>query len=168
MLLQTRTVSNFVCRYSMFDPAYPSTKSYKKEAIDLLTKHNLMSRVTFRGSITSAEVLDVYQRSDLHVHFTIVNPSWSLLEAMSCGCIVLASDSEILREFTNSNDVCCHVCHVANHDDHTSTAKQILNILNSDFVQVQTMKANARKFVVESFNTHRSETSWKTLITGLL
>lgn len=152
-------LSTTMRRYSMYDPAYPKVKSYKQEAIDLLTKHGLLSRVVFRGSVSVTEVLDVYQRSDLHVHFTIVNPSWSLLEAMSCGCVVLASDSAILSEFTNSNH-----CHVANHDDHVNTAKQIMNIIDAP----NAIGANARQFVIDNYNACAAEAKWKTLVTSLL
>lgn len=151
-------VANFFTRY---DPAYPNVKSYKQEAIDLLNKHGLLSRVIFRGSVSSAEVLDVYRRSDLHVHFTIVNPSWSLLEAMSCGCVVLASDSEILREFTSV----AATCYTANHDDYVNTAKKVVSILNTPDAPI---RANARQFVVDNFNASNAETKWKTLITALL
>jgi glycosyltransferase involved in cell wall biosynthesis len=95
----------------------------------------------FRGSITQDEVLDVYQRSDLHVHFTIVNPSWSLLEAMSCGCVVVASDSPILQEFTSDTSR----CYVSDHDNYEATANLILKILQTDQTAV---RRNARQFVI--------------------
>jgi glycosyltransferase involved in cell wall biosynthesis len=57
------------------------------------------SRFIFTGSIPPAEVAHLLALSDLHVYFT--EPfvlSWSLLNALACGCVVLASDTAPVRE----------------------------------------------------------------------
>jgi glycosyltransferase involved in cell wall biosynthesis len=57
------------------------------------------TRVHFVGSLPYGKYLKLLQASDVHVYLT--RPfvlSWSMLEAMSCGCVVVASDTEPVRE----------------------------------------------------------------------
>jgi glycosyltransferase involved in cell wall biosynthesis len=65
-----------------------------------------LSRVHFTGSLPYGEYLKVIQASSVHVYLT--RPfvlSWSMLEAMSTGCLVLGSDTppvtEIIRDGEN-------------------------------------------------------------------
>jgi glycosyltransferase involved in cell wall biosynthesis len=58
------------------------------------------ARLHFPGRVDYATYLRVLQRSDLHLYLSypfIV--SWSLREALACGCAVLASDTAPVREF---------------------------------------------------------------------
>ena len=58
-----------------------------------------LNRIRFLGHVPSDTVRDVYQISDLHVYLTapfIV--SWSPLEAMSSGCLMLGSDTQPVQE----------------------------------------------------------------------
>ena len=57
------------------------------------------SRFIFTGSLPPAAVAEALAHSDLHVYFT--EPfvlSWSLLNALSAGCLALASDTPPVRE----------------------------------------------------------------------
>src|SRR5262249_3401335 len=57
-------------------------------------------RIWFLGSVPPAVVADLRAVSDLHVYPSRPYPvSRSLLEAMASGCVVLAWDSEPVREF---------------------------------------------------------------------
>ncbi|MBD2359060.1 glycosyltransferase [Tolypothrix sp. FACHB-123] len=65
-----------------------------------------LSRVHFTGSLPYAQYLKVIQASSVHVYLT--RPfvlSWSMIEAMSTGCLVLGSDTapvtEIIRDGEN-------------------------------------------------------------------
>ncbi len=58
-----------------------------------------MSRVHFTGGLPYADYLKVIQASSVHVYLT--RPfvlSWSMIEAMSTGCLVLGSDTPPVRE----------------------------------------------------------------------
>jgi glycosyltransferase involved in cell wall biosynthesis len=58
-----------------------------------------LSRFVFLGHIEPAELADVLGRSDLHFYLSVPFVlSWSLLNAMSCACVVLGSDVAPVRE----------------------------------------------------------------------
>jgi glycosyltransferase involved in cell wall biosynthesis len=58
-----------------------------------------MSRVHFVGRVPHATLTQLMQVSALHIYLTYPFVlSWSLLEAMSIGCLVLASDTAPVRE----------------------------------------------------------------------
>jgi glycosyltransferase involved in cell wall biosynthesis len=73
---------------------YDSYKEWAKKEVDLD-----WSRVHFTGLLPRNRYLQVLQASSLHVYLTYPFVlSWSMLEAMSCGCLLLASDTPPVRE----------------------------------------------------------------------
>jgi glycosyltransferase involved in cell wall biosynthesis len=65
-----------------------------------LARENLdPSRLLFLGHVEPAQLAEVLARSDLHVYPSVpFVPSWSLLNALSCECVVLAADTPPVRE----------------------------------------------------------------------
>jgi glycosyltransferase involved in cell wall biosynthesis len=58
-----------------------------------------LSRFIFTGQVDPERLADLLSLSDLHVYLTApFVPSWSLLNALACGCVVLGSDVEPVRE----------------------------------------------------------------------
>jgi glycosyltransferase involved in cell wall biosynthesis len=58
-----------------------------------------LSRFIFLGQVEPAQLAVLLARSDLHIYLTVPFVlSWSLLDALSCGCVVLASDVLPVRE----------------------------------------------------------------------
>ena len=58
------------------------------------------SRVRLPGTLAYADYLRLLQRSDAHVYLTYpFVASWSLREALACGCAVVAADVDPVREF---------------------------------------------------------------------
>jgi glycosyltransferase involved in cell wall biosynthesis len=58
-----------------------------------------MSKFIFSGLLPVAELVRVLSLSDLHIYLTVPFVlSWSLMNALACGCTVLASDTEPVRE----------------------------------------------------------------------
>jgi glycosyltransferase involved in cell wall biosynthesis len=57
------------------------------------------SRLVFLGQIEPEQLAVLLARSDLHLYLSVPFVlSWSLFNALSCGCVVLAADSEPVRE----------------------------------------------------------------------
>ncbi|MDD5274292.1 MAG: glycosyltransferase [Methylovulum sp.] len=80
--------------YGPKPPERQSWKSWMQASVDLD-----WSRVHFTGSLPYKDYLKVLQVSSVHVYLT--RPfvlSWSLLEALSTGCLVVASDTAPVRE----------------------------------------------------------------------
>ncbi len=58
-----------------------------------------LSRFIFTGLLPVSKLVEVLSLSDLHVYLTVPFVlSWSLMDALSCGCTVLASDTLPVRE----------------------------------------------------------------------
>ena len=61
-------------------------------------------RCLFVGHLDPARYRALLRRSDVHVYLTVPFVlSWSALEAMSCGCNLVLSDTEPVREFADGS-----------------------------------------------------------------
>ena len=59
-----------------------------------------LSRLHFTGLLSRPDMVAVMRASDAHVYLTVPFVlSWSLLDAMACGCLLVASDTAPVREF---------------------------------------------------------------------
>jgi glycosyltransferase involved in cell wall biosynthesis len=62
------------------------------------------ARVHFVGHLGRHDYLRLLRRSDAHVYLTVPFVlSWSMLEAMSCGCALVLSDTAPVREFADDS-----------------------------------------------------------------
>jgi len=80
-----------------YSPRLPEGQTYKQ----LMQKKIVVdeNRVHFTGPLPYGKYKQMLQASTVHVYLTWPFVlSWSLLEAMSCGCLVVASDTEPVRE----------------------------------------------------------------------
>ena len=58
-----------------------------------------LSRFLFTGRVSPLELVDIFSLSDLHIYLTVPFVlSWSMMNSLSCGCTVLASDTEPVQE----------------------------------------------------------------------
>ena len=80
-----------------YGKALPDGKTYREH---MLAKLDLdMERVHFVGQLPYGDYLKVLQSATVHVYLSVPFVlSWSLLEAMACGCTVVASDTQPVRE----------------------------------------------------------------------
>jgi len=80
-----------------YSPRLPDNGSYKKLMQDRVAVDE--SRVHFTGPLPYGKYKQVLQASSVHVYLTWPFVlSWSMLEAMSCGCLLVGSDTEPVRE----------------------------------------------------------------------
>ena len=78
----------------------PPDGTWRKTMLDELGPALDLSRVHFTGRVPYETYVKILQRSDTHVYLTYpFVASWSLREAMSTGCAIVASDTEPVHEF---------------------------------------------------------------------
>jgi glycosyltransferase involved in cell wall biosynthesis len=76
----------------------PEGQTYKKKLLDELPDLD-RSRLHFTGHLPYDSYLKVLQASAVHVYMTIPFVlSWSLMESLAAGCLVVASDTDPIRE----------------------------------------------------------------------
>lgn len=81
----------------------PGEDSYKKRALADYSYDE--KRLHFTGLLPRGKYRAVLRASDVHVYLTIPFVlSWSMLEAMSTGCAIVASDTAPVREIAAWND----------------------------------------------------------------
>jgi glycosyltransferase involved in cell wall biosynthesis len=74
------------------------------------------SKFIFTGLLGVRALVDVLSISDLHLYMTVPFVlSWSMMDALACGCTVLASDTEPVREMIDDghNGLLCGFYDVA-------------------------------------------------------
>ncbi len=58
-----------------------------------------LDRFLFTGRVEPDQLIDIFSLSDLHIYLTVPFVlSWSMMNALSCGCTVLGSDTPPVRE----------------------------------------------------------------------
>ena len=76
--------------------------SYKKLMLDKLDLD--LNRIHFTGALPFNLYVKLLQISSAHVYLTYPFVcSWSLLDAMACGCSIIASNTEPVTEFAENN-----------------------------------------------------------------
>lgn len=72
--------------------------SYKEEALGRLPPA-ARARLHFTGTLPPAALRDLWRRAAVHVYLTVPFVlSWSLLEAMATGCLIVAADTPPVQE----------------------------------------------------------------------
>ena len=106
------------------------------------------ARVHFLGHIPYQHFIPLLQLSTVHVYLTYPFVlSWSLLEAMSVGCAIVASDTQPLREAIRHDDT----GRLVDFFDVPGLANEVCALLD-DPVARQRLGANARAFAQETYD----------------
>ena len=80
-------------------------KTYREEMLKELDGQLDLSRVHFLGRVPYQQFLGLLQVSSVHVYLTYPFVlSWSMLEAMSAGCVVIASKTQPVQEVVSHMD----------------------------------------------------------------
>ena len=115
----------------------------------MLNKLNLdMSRVHFTGSLPYIEYKKLLQISSAHVYLTYPFVlSWSILEAMSCGCCIIGSQTAPVEEVIKDNE---NGLLVDFFDIEALVSKIEYTLDNQDKVSI--LRENARKTIVDNYD----------------
>jgi glycosyltransferase involved in cell wall biosynthesis len=107
-----------------------------------------LTRVHFVGKVPYADFLRVLQVSTVHVYLTYPFVlSWSLLEAMSAGCAIVASDTAPVREAIRHGET----GKLVDFFDPAALAQQVITLCDDPAERVR-LGAAARAFAVEQYD----------------
>ena len=131
----------------------------------LLRDHELPSdRVMFLGSIPHADLRKLYQISTAHIYLTYPFVlSWSVIEAMACGALIIGSDTPPVREVIRAGQ---NGLLVPFYDTEV-LAQTVLDVL-ADPDACLKMRAAARRTIENRFRLSECLRQQKTLIDAVL
>lgn len=105
-------------------------------------------RVHFVGTLPYDAFTSLLQLSTVHVYLTYPFVlSWSLLEAMSVGCAIVASDTQPVREAIRHDDT----GRLVNFFDVAGLVQEICGLLESPQLRAR-LGANARAFACQNYD----------------
>ena len=109
-----------------------------------------LSRVHFVGRLQYSEYIRALQVSSAHVYLTYPFVlSWSLLEAMSAGCIVIASDTAPVRDaINNGNGI------LSPFFDFDGLANKVVEVLANP-KRFTPLRVAARNLIVDQYDLNR-------------
>ena len=133
--------SNRVC----YGATLPDGQNYKDLMLEQFPLD--LSRVHFTGSLPYGQYRQVIQASSVHLYLTVPFVlSWSMIEALATGCLVLGSDTPPVREVIQDGENGLLVDFFSPQ----SIADRIEGVLDHP-TQMAEIRANARKTVLERY-----------------
>ena len=121
-----------------------ANSTFKKE---MLKRYNYdMKRLHFTGPLPYLEYIKLLQVSSAHIYLTYPFVlSWSMMEAMATGCVIIASDTEPVREVMNQDNGIL----IDFYDTQALVDKAIDVISNKE--KYEKISQNARKTIVYKY-----------------
>jgi glycosyltransferase involved in cell wall biosynthesis len=121
-------------------------KTFKEWA---LARENYdLSKFRFLGRIPPTELAKVLASGDLHIYLTVPFVlSWSMMDAMSCGAVVLGSDTAPVREMIQDGENGL----LASFFDPDELADKALRVLR-DPASARALGRNAEKIIMERYS----------------
>ena len=121
------------------------------------------ARVAFPGTVPYDTHLRLLQRSDAHVYLTYpFVASWSLREAMACGCAIIGSDVEPVREFIADHKTGLLVRPL----DPDATTDAILEVLE-DQTATKKLRRAARRYAEQTLDVQQHIRAFESRIAAL-
>ena len=109
------------------------------------------SRVHFLGIVDYRALVNLFQISTIHVYLTYPFVlSWSLLEAMSCGCLILGSKTPPVEEVINNNKNGLLV----DFFDTKEIAEIVNNVLENPS-KYEKLRTAARNTIIEKYDLNK-------------
>ena len=122
------------------------------------------ARVLLPGQLAYPDYLRLLQRSDAHVYLTYpFVASWSLREALACGCAVVAADVEPVREFVadRRNGLLTPAL------DPKTLCRRLLEVLEDDRLN-RRLRAGARRFAETHLDMQRHLAAFAARVAALV
>src|SRR3954464_3509403 len=130
-----------------YSPRLPPGQTYRERLLRELDGKIDLARVSFLGRIPYRDYLALLRRSSVHVYLTYPFVlSWSLLEAMASGCLVIGSRTPPVEEVIAANEN----GYLVDFFDIEGLAERICSALDRP-VSTATIRANARQTVIDRF-----------------
>ena len=86
-------------KYDLVIAGYPREKKYYESLQSLVIKKGINNKVIFTGGVNHKEVAGLYQNAFLFVYPSHYETfGLTILEAMACGCPVIASNTSSIPE----------------------------------------------------------------------
>lgn len=126
----------------------PGGKTWKQIYLDEVQEKLDMSRVHFVGNVPYAAYQMLLRCSKAHVYLTYPFVlSWSMLEAMSSECTLIASDTAPVREVAKDG----HNALLFDFFDHDALARKVIKVLNLPD-RYKKMREAARQTIVNQYD----------------
>ncbi len=133
-----------------YGTAPPSPQTWKDIFLDEVRDRLDLSRVHFVGRVPYSQLIALFQVSSVHIYLTYPFVlSWSMLEAMSCGCLVLGSRTAPVEELIQDEKNGLLV----DFFDATAIAAQICRVLEHPN-QLRSLREAARQTIVDNYDLH--------------
>jgi len=148
-----------------YGPPAPPGTTFREMMLREVGDRLDLGRVHFLGQMPYAHYLNILQVSSVHVYLTYPFVlSWSFVEAMSCGCLVIGSNTppvqEFLRDGVNGLEV--------DFFSPQALAARIEEALEHPR-RMREIREGARRTAVELFDLRRSLIPrWEELLNGLM
>jgi len=131
-----------------YGPKAPGNRPFRELLLEELGDRLDVSRVHFLGKVPYGSYLKILQVSSVHVYLTYPFVlSWSMLEAMSAGCVVVGSSTapvqEVIRHGENG--------WLVDIFDIEAIARQVVAVLADRHAQ-QGIRQAARRHILENFD----------------
>lgn len=129
----------------------PAGKTWKQIFLDEVKDQLDLSRVHFLGHVDYKYFIPLLQLSTVHVYLTYPFVlSWSLLEAMSCGCAIVGSDTAPLREAIVDGKTGL----LADFFSPGALAQKVVRLLESPDLRSK-LGQNARQFAITHYDLNK-------------
>ena len=129
----------------------PAGKTWKSVFLEEVRDRLDLSRVHFMGGVPYQTFLQVLQISSAHVYLTYPFVlSWSMLEAMSAGCVVIGSDTPPVREVITSGENGMLVPFFAVDQ----LSERVIEALQAP-AKFSGMREAARRYVIDHYDAER-------------
>ena len=126
----------------------PNGQTWKEIFLREVREQLDMSRVFFLGQVPYPQFIGLLQLSRVHIYLTYPYVlSWSLLEAMSAGCTIIASDTQPLKEAIVDHQT----GRLVDFFDTVALAKTVCEVLENP-QEAQRLGENARAFAQANYD----------------